>query len=31
VRHYPHAAINGAVADMLTGKTIKAVLQIGTA
>ena len=31
VRHYPHAAINDAVADMLAGKTIKAVLQIGTA
>jgi aryl-alcohol dehydrogenase len=31
VQHYPHAAINDAVADMLTGKTIKAVLQIGTA
>jgi aryl-alcohol dehydrogenase len=31
VRHYPHAAINDAVADMLIGTTIKAVLQIGTA
>ena len=31
VRHYPHAAINDAVADMLAGKTIKAVLQIGAA
>jgi aryl-alcohol dehydrogenase len=31
VRHYPHAAINDAVADMLAGTTIKAVLQIGTA
>ena len=31
VRHYPHMAINDAVADMLAGKTIKAVLQIGTA
>ena len=30
VRHYPHAAINDAVADMLAGTTIKAVLQIGT-
>ncbi len=30
VRHYPHTAINDAVADMLAGKTIKAVLQIGT-
>lgn len=29
IRHYPHAAINDAVADMLAGKTIKAVLQIG--
>jgi aryl-alcohol dehydrogenase len=28
VRHYPHAAINEAVADMLAGTTIKAVLQI---
>jgi aryl-alcohol dehydrogenase len=28
VRHYPHTAINDAVADMLAGKTIKAVLQI---
>jgi aryl-alcohol dehydrogenase len=26
VRHYPHAAINDAVADMLAGHTIKAVL-----
>jgi aryl-alcohol dehydrogenase len=31
VRHYPHAAINDAVADMLAGTTVKAVLQIGTA
>ena len=31
VRHYPHTAINDAVADMLAGATIKAVLQIGTA
>jgi hypothetical protein len=31
VRHYPHAAINDAVADMLAGNTIKAVLQIDTA
>jgi len=31
VRHYPHAAINDAVADMLAGTTIKAVLQTGTA
>jgi aryl-alcohol dehydrogenase len=31
VRYYPHAAINDAVADMLAGTTIKAVLQIGTA
>jgi aryl-alcohol dehydrogenase len=31
VRHYPHAAINEAVADMLAGTTIKAVLRIGTA
>ena len=31
VRHYPHAAINDAVADMLAGSTIKAVLQIGAA
>lgn len=29
VRHYPHTAINDAVADMLAGKTVKAVLQIG--
>ena len=29
VRHYPHSAINDAVADMLAGKTIKAVLQLG--
>lgn len=28
VRHYPHAAINEAVADMLAGSTIKAVLRI---
>ena len=28
VQHYPHAAINDAVADILAGKTIKAVLQI---
>jgi aryl-alcohol dehydrogenase len=31
VQYYPHAAINDAVADMLAGKTIKAVLQLGTA
>lgn len=31
VRHYPHEAINEAVADMLAGKTIKAVLRIGAA
>ena len=31
VQHYPHAAINEAVADMLSGRTIKAVLRIGTA
>ena len=31
VRRYPHAAINDAVADMLAGSTIKAVLQIGDA
>lgn len=31
VRHYPHTAINDAVADMLAGTTIKAVLQIGSA
>ena len=31
VRHYPHAAINEAVADMTAGTTIKAVLRIGTA
>lgn len=30
VQYYPHAAINEAVADMLAGTTIKAVLQIGT-
>ncbi len=30
VRHYPHTAINDAVADMLAGTTIKAVLQIGS-
>jgi len=29
VTHYPHAAINDAVADMLAGRTIKAVLRIG--
>ena len=29
VRHYPHAAIDDAVADMVAGKTIKAVLRIG--
>jgi aryl-alcohol dehydrogenase len=29
ITHYPHAAINEAVADMLAGKTIKAVLRIG--
>jgi len=28
VRHYPHAAINEAVADMLAGSTIKAVLRM---
>ena len=28
VRHDPHAAINDAVADMVAGKTIKAVLQM---
>jgi aryl-alcohol dehydrogenase len=28
VRHYPHAAINEAVDDMLSGKTIKAVLRM---
>ena len=28
VRHYPHAAINEAVADMAAGSTIKAVLRI---
>lgn len=28
VRHYPHEAINEAVADMLSGKTIKAVLRL---
>ena len=31
VRHYDFAAINEAVADMLSGKTIKAVLRIGRA
>ena len=31
VRHYEHAQINEAVADMLAGKTIKAVLRIGNA
>ncbi len=31
VRHYEHAEINDAVADMLAGKTIKAVLRIGEA
>ena len=31
VRHYPHSAINEAVADMLAGSTIKAVLRFGTA
>ena len=31
IRHYPHAAINEAVADMLAGSTIKAVLRIGSA
>jgi aryl-alcohol dehydrogenase len=30
VRHYPHAAIEEAVADMLAGRTIKAVLRIGS-
>ncbi|MCC6535522.1 MAG: NAD(P)-dependent alcohol dehydrogenase [Burkholderiales bacterium] len=29
VRHYPHAAINDAVDDMVAGKTIKAVLRVG--
>jgi Zn-dependent alcohol dehydrogenase len=29
VRHYPHADINEAVADMAAGRTIKAVLQLG--
>ncbi len=29
VRHYPHEAIDAAVADMLAGKTVKAVLRIG--
>lgn len=28
VKHYPHAAINEAVADMLAGSTIKAVLRL---
>lgn len=28
IRHYPHAAINEAVADMLAGRTIKAVLRL---
>jgi aryl-alcohol dehydrogenase len=28
VRHYPHEAINEAVADMLSGGTIKAVLRL---
>jgi aryl-alcohol dehydrogenase len=31
VRHYPHAAINEAVADMLAGRTIKAVLRMNDA
>jgi aryl-alcohol dehydrogenase len=31
VRHYEFAAINEAVADMLAGHTIKAVLRIGRA
>ena len=31
VRHYPHAAINEAVADMLAGRTIKAVLRMNGA
>jgi len=31
VRHYPHAAINEAVADMLSGRTIKAVLRLDAA
>jgi aryl-alcohol dehydrogenase len=31
VRHYEFAAINEAVADMLAGATIKAVLRIGRA
>lgn len=28
VQHYPQAAMNDAVADMLAGRTIKAVLQM---
>lgn len=31
VTHYPHSAINEAVADMLAGRTIKAVLRLGDA
>jgi len=31
VRYYPRVAINDAVADMLAGNTIKAVLQVGRA
>ena len=31
VRYYPHVAINDAVADMLAGNPIKAVLQVGRA
>ncbi len=31
VQHYPHTAINDAVADMLAGKTIKAVLRLDPA
>jgi aryl-alcohol dehydrogenase len=31
VRHYEFGAINDAVADMLAGTTIKAVLRIGRA
>lgn len=29
VKHYPHANINEAVAEMLAGRTIKAVLKLG--
>jgi aryl-alcohol dehydrogenase len=31
VRHYPHEAINDAVADMISGTTVKAVLRMGAA